>query len=220
MPGTWVLPPMAGMLWTPPYWGWADGAYVFHAGYWGPSVGYYGGVDYGFGYGGVGYQGGHSDGANFVYNRSANNFGSMHVTHVYDQKVTVTNNSKVNYAGGAGGLRNEPTAEERSAEHDRHVPATTQQTKHITAAAKSPALAASHNRGRPAIAAASRPAQFKGPGVVPARPESAGERAASHPAEAALARPAAQRPAEAASASSGGTASSRGRAAATSSRGR
>jgi len=33
-------------------------AYVFHVGYWGPVVGFYGGIDYGYGYVGRGYYGG------------------------------------------------------------------------------------------------------------------------------------------------------------------
>src|SRR5262249_20289954 len=58
VPGTWVLIPEPGLLWTPGYWGWDDGGfYVFHDGYWGLHVGFYGGIDYGFGYVGFGYQG-------------------------------------------------------------------------------------------------------------------------------------------------------------------
>ena len=59
VPGTWVQPPAVGVLWTPGYWGWRDGIYVWNAGYWGPHIGFYGGVNYGFGYVGVGYEGGH-----------------------------------------------------------------------------------------------------------------------------------------------------------------
>ncbi|HEY8964910.1 MAG TPA: hypothetical protein VIM58_00600, partial [Candidatus Methylacidiphilales bacterium] len=54
VPGTWVLAPEVGYLWTPPWWEWNGGVYVFHGGYWGPHVGFYGGVNYGFGYTGVG----------------------------------------------------------------------------------------------------------------------------------------------------------------------
>src|SRR5262252_653106 len=57
VPGTWIEPPQVGFLWTPGYWGWGDGVYIWHAGYWGPHVGFYGGINYGFGYGGVGYEG-------------------------------------------------------------------------------------------------------------------------------------------------------------------
>ncbi len=45
VPGTWVEAPQVGYLWTPGYWGWGGEAYVFHVGYWGPVVGFYGGID-------------------------------------------------------------------------------------------------------------------------------------------------------------------------------
>src|SRR6185437_9855081 len=54
VPGTWVQPPSVGVLWTPGYWAFGGGVYAFHAGYWGPQVGFYGGVNYGYGYGGRG----------------------------------------------------------------------------------------------------------------------------------------------------------------------
>lgn len=52
VPGTWVVAPV-GMLWTPGYWGWGGGVYLWHPGYWGPHVGFYGGINYGFGYPGT-----------------------------------------------------------------------------------------------------------------------------------------------------------------------
>jgi hypothetical protein len=52
-----VLIPEPGFLWTPGYWGWGDGAFIFHEGYWGPHIGFYGGINYGFGYVGFGYEG-------------------------------------------------------------------------------------------------------------------------------------------------------------------
>ena len=55
VPGVWVLAPYVGALWTPGYWGWDSGRYHWHHGYWGPHVGFYGGVNYGYGYGGDGY---------------------------------------------------------------------------------------------------------------------------------------------------------------------
>jgi WXXGXW repeat (2 copies) len=57
VPGTWVLAPTVGFLWTPGYWGWSNGGYIWNVGYWGPTVGFYGGINYGFGYVGVGYAG-------------------------------------------------------------------------------------------------------------------------------------------------------------------
>src|ERR1700739_849003 len=70
VPGTWVMAPSPGLLWTPGYWGWEGGSYLWHAGYWGPHVGFYGGVNYGFGYTGVGFAGGYWRGGAFYYNRS------------------------------------------------------------------------------------------------------------------------------------------------------
>ena len=68
VPGTWVPAPYEGALWTPGYWGWGNGVYVWHPGYWGDHVGYYGGVNYGFGYFGIGFVGGMWRGHDFVYN--------------------------------------------------------------------------------------------------------------------------------------------------------
>jgi hypothetical protein len=49
VPGTWVLAPTPGLLWTPGYWGWSGAAYSWYPGYWATRVGFYGGVNYGFG---------------------------------------------------------------------------------------------------------------------------------------------------------------------------
>ena len=68
VPGAWVEAPYAGALWTPGYWGFDGGYYFWNAGYWGPVVGYYGGVNYGFGYFGVGFYGGYWAGGRFFYN--------------------------------------------------------------------------------------------------------------------------------------------------------
>jgi hypothetical protein len=183
VPGTWVQPPEVGVLWTPPYWGWRDGAYLFHDGYWGSTVGFYGGVNYGFGYGGDGYQGGRWNGGTFAYNRTVNNFGGARVTNVYSSPVATVNHSHVSFNGGTGGVRAEPTAAQLSAEHERHVPVTAEQATHVTAAAKNPALAASRNNGRPPIAATARPGQMAGPNVVAARPVAGREPAAHGPTD-------------------------------------
>jgi hypothetical protein len=176
VPGTWVLPPAVNVLWTPPYWDWSGGFYRFHEGYWGPHVGYYGGVNYGYGYGygGQGYQGGRWQGTGFVYNRAVNNFGAVHVPNAYSSSVTVANNSHISYAGGTGGLRTAPSAGDRLAGQERHVPMTPEQSSHISTAARLPELAASHNGGHPTIAATARPTQSEGPGVVHAAPGGGG----------------------------------------------
>ena len=77
VPGTWVQPPQPELLWTPPYWSQVDGGYAFHGGYWAAEVGFYGGIDYGYGYAGDGYQGGRWENGVFFYNRAVNNLGSL-----------------------------------------------------------------------------------------------------------------------------------------------
>jgi hypothetical protein len=56
VPGAWARPPEVGFLWTPGYWGFVGGRYRYNYGFWGRHIGYYGGVNYGFGYVGVGFQ--------------------------------------------------------------------------------------------------------------------------------------------------------------------
>lgn len=170
VPGTWILPPSVGLLWTPGYWGWSSGFYVWHPGYWGPHVGFYGGVNYGYGYTGVGFEGGYWRGGAFYYNRSVSNLGSINVTHVYNR--TVVNNITVNrisYNGGAGGLRARPSERDLAAEHERHVEFTNMQREHEHMAFGNRDLRASVNGGRPRIAATERPASFTGRGIVAAR---------------------------------------------------
>ncbi len=135
VPGIWVMAPEVGFLWTPGYWGWGGAAFFWHAGYWGPQVGFYGGINYGFGYTGVGYAGGYWRGGTFFYNRSVNNFGGRRFANVYDRPVA--NNirgSRVSYNGGAGGVRARPTFAESAAEHQRHIAGTSAQETHMMAA--------------------------------------------------------------------------------------
>src|ERR1019366_8448315 len=58
--------PGEGYLWTPGYWGFIGSRYRYHYGYWGRHIGYYGGINYGNGYVGVGYQGGYWSGNRFT----------------------------------------------------------------------------------------------------------------------------------------------------------
>src|ERR1700722_3711779 len=74
VPGAWVPAPYIGALWTPGYWGWFGGNYRWNEGYWGAHVGYYGGINYGFGYMGIGFAGGEWRGGGFAYNEAV-----MHV---------------------------------------------------------------------------------------------------------------------------------------------
>src|SRR5713101_3854703 len=133
VPGVWVAPPRVGVLWTPGYWGWNEGVYIFHAGYWGPHVGFYGGINYGFGYGGVGFVGGRWDRGVFVYNTAVTNVNTTIIHNTYVDRRVVVNNTSVNrvsFNGGAGGITARPTASEKAAERDHHTPATAMQTQH------------------------------------------------------------------------------------------
>jgi len=120
VPGAWVQPPQIGDFWTPPYWGWDGSAFVFNAGYWGPNVGYYGGINYGYGYGGNGYGGGRWQGGHFSYNTAVNNVGSANIQNTYVDRTAINNNaSKVSYNGGKGGVQAQPSAQERQASNER-----------------------------------------------------------------------------------------------------
>jgi len=167
VPGTWVMAPAPGLLWTPGYWGWVSGGYIWHAGYWGPHVGFYGGVNYGFGYSGVGFAGGEWRGGAFYYNRAVANVGTTNVTNVYNR--TVVNNvtvNRVSYNGGAGGLTAHPNATELAAANERHAEATGAQLEHQHIAESNPSLRAAVNRGVPSIAATPRAGVYSGHGVV------------------------------------------------------
>ena len=169
VPGTWVLAPEPGLLWTPGYWGWGGGAYLWHTGYWGRHVGFYGGVNYGCGYGGVGFAGGYWRGDHVVYNRAVTNVTNINVTNVYNRTVVVNNYSHVSFNGGHGGIAAHASAGQLAAEHDRHFDPTPVQRQHIDMAARDRDLRAEVNHGRPHIAATERPASFSGHGVVAAR---------------------------------------------------
>jgi len=171
VPGTWVLAPEVGYLWTPPYWGWSGGGYVFYPGYWGPRVGFYGGIVYGYGYYGHGYDGGRWDNGHFYYNRTVNNINVTEIHNVYNTRVEErnVNVARVSYNGGNGGVDARPTSEEERVSRERHIAATSAQTEHIETARGSQQFRASVNRGKPPVAATSKPTQFSGNNVVAAR---------------------------------------------------
>lgn len=187
VPGTWVLAPEVGFLWTPGYWAWEGDGFLFHEGYWGPQVGFYGGIVYGFGYFGEGYDGGRWDHDRFFYNRSVNNVNITEIHNVYN--TTIVNNTTVNrvsYNGGNGGINRRPTPQEEAAAHERHIPPVAVQTQHVQAARTNQQLRASVNLGKPPVAATPRPGAWNDHGVVPAREAGApyrppANRAASQP---------------------------------------
>jgi hypothetical protein len=170
VPGTWVRAPYRGALWTPGYWGWGgNGAYVFHGGYWGLHVGYYGGINYGYGYTGSGYYGGYWNRGGFYYNRAANRFGGVRITNIYNR--TVINNTVVNrYSfNGPGGINRQPTRQELAFAHERHMGPVSAQVQQRVLASRTESLRASVNHGNPPIAATPRAGEFtrKGAAVGP-----------------------------------------------------
>jgi hypothetical protein len=163
VPGAWCPPPYYGALWTPPYWGYDGGHYRFHRGYWGPHIGYYGGVDYGFGYIGIGFFGGYWLGHDFYYNRAVTNVG--HVNNVYNREVVYNNvhysaqpANRISYNGGRGGLNARPQPAELAATREYHTPPVAVQSQDRQAAAQNHQQFYAANHGRPAQAVLARPA--------------------------------------------------------------
>ena len=162
VPGTWVLPPDYGLLWTPAWWGWDDGFYVFHAGYWGPHIGYYGGIDYGFGYTGYGYQGGYWRGREFFYNRAVNNVRNVRITNIFERPVIEPpRRNRVSFNGGVGGVMARPTSEQLAAMHERHLAPTQDQMRHIQMSGSDRSMMARFNHGAPSVTTTQRPAEFR-----------------------------------------------------------
>jgi hypothetical protein len=159
VPGTWVLPPRFGLLWTPGYWGFADGLYVWHVGYWGPAVGFYGGINYGFGYSGSGFYGGYWRGDQYFYNTRVTKVNRTIIHNVYNTNVTNQREStnRVSFNGGPHGVNARPTSSQLSAARLPHVPMTSEQLQHQRAASTNRTMLASLNHGRPDVAASTRP---------------------------------------------------------------
>lgn len=156
VPGAWVLAPFIGALWTPGYWGWSGGFYIFHAGYWGRHVGFYGGINYGYGYGGRGYDGGYWRGGGFYYNRSVNHV-TNHITNVYSR--TVINHgggNRVSYNGGPRGIAARATPQQQAWGRERHTAPVAAQLQQRTAASRMQSMRATVNHGTPPITATPR----------------------------------------------------------------
>lgn len=156
VPGVWVAPPRVGFLWTPGYWGFVGGIYSWHEGYWGPHVGFYGGVNYGFGYAGSGFVGGMWTGGAFRYNTAVTNVNTTVVRNVYVDRTVINNNTTIvnNRASfsGPGGVVAQPTAQERAYEGEQHFQPTSNQVAHAQMASQDRNQFLSNNNGRPAVA--------------------------------------------------------------------
>ena len=159
VPGVWVRPPQVGLLWTPAYWGWSGGAYLFHAGYWGPHVGFYGGINYGFGYSGFGFGGGRWVGNSFAYNTAVVNVNRTVIHNTYVDRTVINHNvtyNRTSFNGGTGGIQARPSAQEAAYSRENHIAPTVSQQNHFAAARADRGNLASVNGGRPQNAAMSR----------------------------------------------------------------
>jgi hypothetical protein len=179
VPGVWVEPPYADGLWTPGYWGFYSGSYLFYPGHWGMHIGWYGGINYGFGYVGFGYEGGYWNGGHFFYNRVYNNINGRGVRNVYSYRANVrvnnnvrgNNNERVNnnvrgnyggnggrtsYRGGPNGVQSQPRASEGNAYREPTAPRMSTQVQHEQNYSTQRGQYASPN-SRPATTAETRP---------------------------------------------------------------
>jgi hypothetical protein len=147
-------------LWTPGFWLFVSlGHFLWHPGYWGPHIGYYGGINYGNGYIGHGYYGGYWNRGNFFYNRAVTNVNTTIVRNVYVHNVTINNYNvtRVSYNGGPGGIQARPTPSEQIAMRERHLPPLRAQTQLVREAAQNRAQFFQANRGRPQMVALDHP---------------------------------------------------------------
>ncbi len=150
VPGAWLPAPFIGALWTPGYWGFSGGLYLWHPGYWGTRVGFYGGINYGFGYTGYGYHGGYWDHDRFFYNRAVNRIEGRRFDHVYYRREDgYPRGGRVSYYGGPHGVNVRPTREQMNAARYRHFGPVQQQVRREQLARGNPMRRASYNHGRP-----------------------------------------------------------------------
>jgi hypothetical protein len=166
VPGTWVLAPNEGDLWTPGYWAFENAGYFWHIGYWGSRVGFYGGVNYGYGYSGTGYQGGRWNHGAFQYNRALSNVNTRIVHNVYGTSTVGQQSlNRVSFNGGVNGLTARPTGSQRQLQSAEHAGPSADQVAHETAARALPTQRAHGPPDVPQVAATPRPSEFAAPGV-------------------------------------------------------
>jgi hypothetical protein len=170
VPGAWIVAPFVGALWTPPWWGFNNGAYLWHAGYWAPHIGFYGGIDYGFGYTGRGYYGAYWNNGAVYYNRSVTNVNVSIVHNVYNYSVPNNRGNRVSYNGGRGGIDARPTPQELAVVRDPRTPPVSAQIQHAREASTNRAQFAKTSGGHPAALVVARPiaTPYQAPAARPA----------------------------------------------------
>jgi hypothetical protein len=157
VPGVWVEPPVVGLLWTPGFWGWQDGGYTWHDGYWGPHVGFYGGINYGWGYFGAGFVGGVWAGNVFRYNSAVWHVDPAVVHNTFEDRTVINNQVGNRYSfNGPHGVTATPTAADEAALRERHSGPTDPQQQHALTARNDRNQRYSVNHGQPTQTTMSR----------------------------------------------------------------
>ncbi len=133
-------------------------------------MGFYGGINYGYGYFGRGFGGGRWEHDRFEYNRAVMNVNTTVIHNVYEDRTVIVHRTenRVSYNGGQGGIVMRPTSQEERVVHERHFPPARPQEQNRAMARSNPEFRASTNHGRPAVAATAHPAEFRGRAVVAA----------------------------------------------------
>jgi hypothetical protein len=172
VPGAWVLAPYSGALWTPGYWAYGPTGYAWNAGYWGPHIGFYGGVNYGFGYFGRGFEGGYWDRGAFRYNTAIVHVDNVRFRNVVYNKTVIVNRNvnRVSFNGGHGGIDARPTADEQRWSHEQHTAPLAAQRQNEMRASQNRAQFANVNHGRPENLARTQPAAFNRSAATNNRP--------------------------------------------------
>jgi YXWGXW repeat-containing protein len=171
VPGAWVAPPYQGALWTPGYWANTSGRYAFHPGHWGTHIGFYGGVNYGFGYGGLGYEGGYWNKGHFTYNTVYNNVNRTVIHNTYTYNVNhVTEVSHTSFNGGHDGVQVRPRPQEVVARQEPYAPRMNTQVQHAESFRTDHNQFATVNHGQPPNVAVTRPIEAD-PNVHPLPPK-------------------------------------------------
>jgi WXXGXW repeat (2 copies) len=191
VPGAWVLAPYVDALWTPPYWEAYSGRYRWHRGYWGRHIGFYGGINYGFGYTGRGYYGGYWDNGRFAYNRAVTNVNINIVHNVYSRNVSYNTNTRVSF-NGPGGVNVRPIPAELAVLRENRTAPVSAQIQHARAAESNRSQFVEVNRGRPQVIAQTQPltTNYRTPAARPDNfqqvrpvPQSAPQREAFRPGQ-------------------------------------
>ena len=142
----------------------------------GPHIGFYGGINYGFGYIGIGFVGGYWNHDRYFYNRAVTNVNVTHITNVYTHNVVVNNidNRRISYNGGPNGIRRMADPREAAARNEAHIPPTAAQrlralgrrrSRAVLRAQPGPPAARLHGARPPG--AGSRPDGAPSPGAGP-----------------------------------------------------